>query len=249
MKNILIIFWVLLLLMPGSRLFASDNMPPPVKDTIDPLVELMNIQDVNRTTEYGWRVYKYYLEDVDSVTVRDTMNFEFRYEQEKYSFKGGGVTQIQDLNYRITIYNADSTIYIEKPSALYKGFFQVDLFDTTLHQHYLDSISVSDSANIRKLTFLFKNEAPYIQYDITYDTSSYFLRSIKYKVRKEIPPLAAIGYVPEKYLKIELVWANIFVGISEPDPIRTDQYFTRQNGVFVPASGYTDYIIIDATQQ
>lgn len=249
MKKILKYIVGMLLLITGNGAFALTDLPHPVRDTLDPLLELVNIQDRNRSTDQFWRVYKYYYEDVDTITVSDSFNLSFRHEGEKYELNIGGVVYIQDQFYKATVYKPDSTIYIENPSENLESFFQLDLFDSTLHLRYLDNISITDSAATRKITFLFKNEHPCIQYEIVYDTSTYFLKSIYYKLRKDMGTTLPSGTVVfTKYTTVKMTYKGVSF-VSHPFPIRTEVYFTRQNGVFVPTTPYTNFQIIDATKK
>lgn len=251
MKNILKQILAVSILVAGCCIPAVAGIITMARDTTEPMLELTKVYEANRTKDAAIMNFRYDVEEVNgAVTNRDTLSLQCRFEEDKYEFTVGKIMQVQEGLYKLTFYQEDSMVYVENAAGLpvFQPLFQINVFDVTLHTKYMDTITVTDSANTRKITFLFKPQAPYISYNIVYEKSSYLVKRIMYIMRKEIAPANTVGYTPSKFRRITIT-RNANTTQPGALPIAASQYITRQNGVLGLKAPYTNYRIIDATKQ
>lgn len=248
MKQLLTIMLIATLVTSGQAVLAFESKAPVSKDTANPLEELMKVAEGNYAAYGQFREYRYIVEDVDSVTRRDTSRYTIVYKQGKYAISMDSMEIVQDSMFKVTVKPYDSIIVVEKPTEAYRDLLQVDLFDTTLHVHYIENITAVDSANTRTVSFFFTNESPYISYKISFDTTSYVIQKINYRLKKEVVPVFTEGYTPTKYINVRIEYVSSTT-LSDERRYYSDAYIIRRNGVIEPTAEYTHFQIIDATQQ
>jgi hypothetical protein len=148
----------------------------------------------------------------------------------------------------MTAYHTDSMVFVQRREDFAQKLTQVNLYDPTLRNSYIDSISVQDSSSVlRKLKFHFKSTAPYAAYDILYDTSHKII-SISYSVKKY--PYVDIDVIKAfYYLKVKMEFTNYqFSGFTD-DVFNTSKLAGRENGAFKLAAPYGDYLLVNSMNQ
>ena len=191
--------------------------------TANILNEIAVIQSVLQQTPYLSFDATYVMEDIDSVTVRDTI-------PAKYKLNGNNmylimlkdtIEGIQNENYFASVYHSNKTIVVQKPVAFAKQLFQVDVSDTLFQNMAMSGATASDIGNgARTITILFDSNALYKSYSIIYITSTFRPIAVSYSLKKELNPAST-----------KVVNFNLFLG-------------NYQTGTFTNAVFSTNSIIV-----
>jgi hypothetical protein len=257
MKTITYIAVLACLLVAGAGRaegHAIHHYNPVKRDTIDPLVELLNIEaSYTSLPQPKVNRFNYYYTDHDTVIVRDTALMEFAATQNKYWLRIDSVEQFQDGKYNVTLYHDVNMqqLIIQRPTDCYKALFQADLLGNTLRRFEIANVSVTDTGFLlRSILFNFKPASSLHAYKVVYDKTSYNIQRIEYTLKKEVVPPGTVSYTPTRYIEVRLVYIPGETG-NEPEPsfFDTGQFFTRQNGILVPVAPYTHYELINAIQE
>lgn len=254
MNTIKKIFPVITVLLVGLLSINSRKPTAPMSPLPDPFVELMRIQDAYGSACGVWStwLYDFYDVDDDTLTDFDAKIATLRIAGEKYRFSVDSIVCIQDLLYNVTVYNEDSSMFVQPPQDLYKALLQVDLLDTLFHLRQFHDINITTSSNLRTITFEFENESPFIKYAVTYDTTTYLLEEIEYFMKKSvIPPgqahIAADDY--EDYTRMVISLLGQVVEFQDENYFATQQYIKRQNKTFAGVLSYANYLVVDGTDE
>lgn len=251
MNTIKKIFPVIIILMVGL-LSINSRKPAIIPPPPDPFVELMRIQDAYGSACGVWTTWLYDFHDIDDDTLTDfdAKIASLRISGEKYRFSIDSIVCIQDLLYNVTVYNEDSSLYIQPPQDLYEALLQIDLLDTLFHLRQFHDISITNSSNLRTITIEFENESPFIKYAVTYDTATYLLEEIEYFMKKSvIQPGQA--YIPaedyEDYTRLVISMLGQTIEFQDENYFATQQYIKRQNKTFTGVSSFASYLVVDGT--
>lgn len=222
-------------------------------DTVRFLNELIKIEGVYTNTEFLRYESDYYYREVDSITeIKDTLQFATQLHGEKFRLvcvtPSHPLSLVQNDQYRVTFYESDSTMLIERSSPFYKKLFDVDFYDEQLRQMNIANITLSDSANIRHISITGLPQAAFATYDIYYDTTTYYLTRIQYTLRKQTYYAGGPHANPD-LVSVKVLFHTYTVGSFSDETFDTELYFTRKNGAFVPSDLYTQAEIIDLTNQ
>lgn len=246
------------LVLAGSINTAIAGKPGMVRDTLDPLVELMKVQehyveiasapaDTTGIGRYASFFYNYYEYINDSVSYFYTNNFTLNTWGNRFAFVMDSITFIQDYQYNITKYSLDSILHVQRPLNFYQAIFQIDLLDTTL-QRQVQSVTISDTGIYRYIKFEFKNESPLIKLTVKTDLSGYRLYELEYTMKKDIVP-GGTAYQPpssyHNYTRVHVISggeAGIIQSVSQFD---TSRIIKLENGVLVPTSLYQGFELVN----
>jgi hypothetical protein len=218
-------------------------------DTIyDPINELAMIHAFYGDTARKSFQCTYFMQDIDSVTTHDTLIGYYKMHNEKFWIVLDSVESLQDDYYTMTAYHNDSMVFVQRREDFAHRLTHVNLYDPTLRNKFVDSITVQDStASLRKLKFHFKSGAPYVRYEILYDTAHKII-SINYSVRKY--PYADIEFIRAYYfLNVRMDFTNYqFSGFTD-DVFNTTRFAGRENGEFKLTVPYAQYILVNSMNQ
>lgn len=239
---------LLLLLCSLAGIAGSVKAPA---DTIDYRHELLRVFERNQTATHEIMHFRYYVHDVNggTATLVDTLQLTGRFQGRKHFYAVGDIAQVQDEQYKVTIYRRDSTLYVEKPGmgSAYQALYQLNLLERDIYNKFVDTILVKDSGEHRIISLLFKSHAPYIRYDVVYTKANYQLVKVQYLLRAELAPANNPAYVPAKYRRITLL-RDANTSLTNAAPISTRDYIIWKDGKLVPAPAYSNYRIIAAHQ-
>lgn len=247
------------LILGGNISTARAGSIEMVRDTLDPLVELMKIQDWYMATSASESdstgqgtsatfTHKYYEYSNDSVTYSLTDTFILKVFGNRFSFETDSIRLWQDYQYNVLVYKTDSIIHVRRPINFYEAIFQVDLLDTSLFRQ-VQSYRVFDSASARYIIFEFKNESPLIRLTVKSDIIFYQMKELEFTMKKDIVPGGTAWQPPSSYHNYTRVHilANSHVITS---PVFTFNFDTGriiklQNGVLVPTSTYQNFEVVN----
>jgi hypothetical protein len=247
------------LILGGNISTARAGNIEMIRDTLDPLVELMNIQNWYMTTTAsesdltgpgtgGTFTYKYYEYSNDSVTYLFTDTFALKVFGNRFSFETDSIKLWQDYQYNVLVYKTDSIIHVRRPINFYEAIFQVDLLDTSLFRQ-VQSYRAFDSASARYIIFEFKNESPLIRLTVKADILFHQMKELEFTMKKDIVPGGTAWQPPSSYHNYTRVHilANT-QGITNPYStfdFDTGRVIKLQNGVLVPTSTYQNFEVVN----
>ena len=187
MKKIIVLLTVLLLSMQLSAQRVYDTTTTNLID------EMMKIQAMlNENPQHPQAInviyVTFFLEDVDDVTVRDTLSTQYTSYKDNFSFTNGdgSLWVVQNEKCQVTVHPSDSIVIVQKPASSEKIVLQVDVMDSLFQQLAMNSISATDSGIYRKISIHFDSDAPYNYYHIVYNTSNYRIIYIAYSLKKDL---------------------------------------------------------------
>jgi hypothetical protein len=249
----------------GFILFSNSIMARPaspefLRDTIDPLEELMKIQehymngantppDTLGVGPFGTWTFNVYDYNDDTITSSSIKYLGLTIVKNRFIFTTDSIHFVQDEMYNITIYRFDSILHVQPPIPFYQAFLQVDLLDTSLHIHQVRDIRLWDSVGYRWIRFEFKNESPLIELIVKTDWGGYTLHEVDYKMKKEIVQtglshLSASSY--HDYIRVRLELLGESGGIINMNLFDTSKIVKRENGILVPTSLYQGFELVNA---
>lgn len=165
----------------------------------------------------------YYMEDADSVTVRDTSVAEYKISGEKFRLSIDSVESIQNDRYFGTIYHENRSVVIQKPIPLPRQVLGVDVKDSVFQQLVMAGMISSDSGAYRKVTILFNENVPFTHYEVIFNKSTYRVSTIKYSLRKELDPASA------RRVNMTMEFDGYKTGGFDDTVFSTDNYFKVNN--------------------
>jgi hypothetical protein len=222
-------------------IFSMDTRATAL-DTTNPYFELNRVMGTMATSDHISFNASYYYESYDSVGyTRDTLTGMYKINGQQFYAKIDSTVIVQNNFYNVAINNRDSSIIIARTQTVFPTVIQKDILDKTLQSAYLSKIVTSDSANTRKLSFVFNANSPYSAYDLVYDTVSYNLKYVKYRLRH----YAITGMQNTYYTQINLVFSNYQNNVFTDSVFDTSVYISRINGVFTATSPYSTYEIFN----
>ena len=209
------------------------------------------IAEVYWTSSYVQFKVSYRYQEVDSATsVTDTMTMNYQVNKDNFLISGGGVESMQNANYKVTVYTQDSTMQVEKPMSINYQLFRVNIDENNFRQQYVTGFSKADSSGFQKISILFKTDAPYTNYDITYDTATYRILSLTYRMKKGnylTPPSESMMMsIPEGFIVVQMNFSAFATNAFTDSVFDQAKYFTALNGAFVPVSPYLNFELINS---
>ena len=160
----------------------------------------------------------YYLEDIDEVSVYDTMQASYQINGNKFHIFLDSIETIQNDKYLVSVYPNDSLVVVQDPVEPTRQILQVDVMDSTFQQLALSSITAVDSGSFRKLILHFDQDALYTNYELVYNSNSYQILYIKYSLRKDFDI-----EIPRR-INIFIQFSGFINEMPIGDPYSTDPY-------------------------
>jgi|GEM_PF-2159293 hypothetical protein len=190
----------------------------------------------------------YYYREVDTVEIRDTTQYMFFCKENKFSMGGGDIHIVQNDDFMVMIDHEEGSMLLYPPSHFYQRLFQVDLFNEQLRQMNLTGVQITDSANIRHISFTCAPDAILASYDLYYDTDTYYPTKIRYKMRKTVYDSGS-SYPEPEMISMEVHFFGYASGSASDSVFDMYDIFTRQGGKHIPVGIYASYELIDFTHQ
>lgn len=189
--------------------------------TTNLMAEISDIQGYHYTTPYLSFDATYYMTDVDTVTVRDTIVSKYKINGDSLYILmlNDTIESIQNENYYGTVYHNDSTIVIQKPVSFTRQIFQVDVNDSLFQNMALKGITVTDSSCYRRVTMTFDSNAIYKSMKMAYCKTTNYLLYITYTLKKEPTPNTT------KLMNMEIRFSNYQIGQFGSSVFSTDPFF------------------------
>jgi hypothetical protein len=210
-------------------------------DTANPWRELIYIEAVFRDTTHLSFNATFYLTDVDTVTVRDTLAGTYKISKNKYYIGIDSTVIVQNDFYHLTLYTDQHLAILNRPSVFGLNLFQVNLTDPVFNQTHVDYLHETDSGAYRKISFQFKTGSPYRQFDIIYDTASHHITSVEYDIKKNLYD----GTTPDHYYHMRAICTSYQTGTFTDAAFSMTPYFIRKNGIYSLVSPYGSYQLIN----
>lgn len=192
--------------------------------TTNRLVDIMGIASTLFTTPYFSFDATYYMTDVDSVTVKDTMIAKYKINGDSMYLLilKDTLENIQNKNCVASIYHSNKSIVVQKPQPLIKQVLQIDVMDTIFQNMAMAGMTFIDSSCDRSIIISFDTNAVYNNFQLHYCKLTNRLFYISYSIKKNTN------------------------GIDPNNPYRTDMYIlfsNYQTGAFNNSVFSTDQFI------
>jgi hypothetical protein len=200
----------------------------------DATTELIKMQALFQNISYTSCDITYYYEEFDSAgTKLDTMSGVYKVDKDRFYFMLDSVEQIQNEFYHTTIDHMTKVVYVEKPYSAFTSVLQANILDSTFLEYNVQDMQVTDSSGFRKVSILFKAEAPYQYYEYVYDLSGLRPAYVRFALKKEhYIPEEPLGPEVEQLIKIHIVFSNFQTNAFTDAAFDMSGIFTRQNGSF-----------------
>lgn len=268
---------ILLLALLPMAVTGKDKLPASVRDTADPFMELMLIEDYYKHTGdsaiaagdalywvFDLTQYEIGARDPNSSTggtidtLIKTEPVYIRVWGNKMHCTFEGVYIIQDSQYCLNVDYDAQTINVTTPLPVYRQILNVDLLDSTLYNGQVkdiityDSIDVADGDSLKRIVWRFNNESPYVRYEITYRAIDHSIAKIEYWIRMEVVPPNTAWFVPANYRRFTWQMREIQIGAGMPYPelFSTSQFIEYRNGVLQLRPEWTEeFTLINSIDQ
>lgn len=224
-----------------------------IKDTLDPIIELLKIQDrygdtMDRVTVRKHYIYEYHTGDLVSVDSSVSVIFTRSALQR---FFMDSIETYQDNQYRVLVNHRDSVMYVTFPTPLYQEMFQMNLLDTIMQIRQIHDLVLYDSLNMHIIQYTYINESPFIYFRTGIDTATHRIYFVDFSI-KTVLPEAGSSYIPIESFTDYTRMVTVFFEDLEPlDSLNysTSKFIKIENGKLVPATAYQGYELIDYTRQ
>jgi hypothetical protein len=181
---------------------------------------------------------------VDTVTTYDTIQMNYKLSAQQYRIEMDSTVIVQNNFYNLAVYDEQDMAVLTRPVEFGVNLFHVKLADPEFDDLHVERLHATDSAGYRKLSFIFKTQSPYTQYEILYDTSNYHISQIDYELKKDpFTPGSTDHY------HIQVVCSGYQTGLFNDDMFSTNSYFIRKQGVFSLQPPYDSYELINSLNQ
>jgi hypothetical protein len=204
--------------------------------TTDRLTDIMGIQSSLFTTPYLSFDATYYLTDIDSVTVRDTLTAKYKINGDSMYLVmlKDTVESVQNGNYFASIYHTNKSIVVQKPMSLSKQVLQVDVMDTVFQNMAMASMSYQDSSCDRSVTIAFDSNALYKNFTLHYCKLTNRPSYITYSVKKDISSSC------NKFINMYVAFSNYQTGTFTSSVFSTDPFFTVRSSADIQLAAGMD---------
>jgi len=220
---------------------AGKASPYNPADTSNLWREIIKIEAVFHDTTHLSFNATFYLKDVDTVTVLDTLAGTYKTSGDKYYFSLDSTVIIQNDFYHLTLYTDQKLAILTRPNTFGLNLFQVNLNDPAFTQMHVNYLHSTDSGAYRKISFYFKTGSPYRQLDVVYDTASHHISSVEYDIKKN----QYDGTTPDHYYHVKAVCTSYTTGAFNDTAFSMAPYFIRKNGIYSLVSPYGSYQLIN----
>lgn len=211
-------------------------------DTANPYFEINRITSAILNDNHVQFNVSYYFEKLDSTGLqRDTLSGVYKVNGKKFYASIAGNVIVQNDIWNLSVSASDSIMILGRPKPLLPALTNSDILNPALQSNYLTKITQSDSLQFRKMVFVLNNFSPYSQYEFCYDTSTYHMSHLKYRLRLYDSHGLSSGY----YLQMKVVFSNYQSAAFTDDVFDTSVYLRRNNGAFNGVGSYANFEIIN----
>lgn len=211
-------------------------------DTANPYFEISRITSTLLSGNHVQFNVSYYFEKLDSTGLeRDTLSGVYKVNGKKFYASIGGNTIVQNDLWSLSISVPDSMMILGRPKPLLASLTNSDILNPALQSNYLSKITQSDSSQFRKMVFVLNSFSPYSQYEFCYDTTTYHMSHLKYRLRLYDSHGLSSGY----YLQMKVVFTNYQNSAFSDDVFDTSIYLRRNNGIFNGVGAYSNFEIVN----
>ncbi len=210
--------------------------------TVQGKLEMININSNFTTAPNLSFDVKFFSKQKDSIGayVTDSISGSYKISNNNLWSMIDSVKSVQNAQYRVTVYEQDSSIYIGQPDDIAKSIFPNNFLDSNfLHNEVSNIVFTNYEDNTKKMTISFKSESPYLSYNLYYNDSTFLLNKMEFDVRE----------TETDNLTITLVFSNYSTSAIDPTIFSTTPFFTEKNNKYVIAAAYTGYEIINPAKE
>lgn len=198
------------------------------------------------------KVNQIYYETGPEGFLHDTTTIHVKVNADSFCVFDDSVERMQNGTYRIIAEKYDSILTVEPPEPFIYLFVNRVLFDNDFRERFVTGFTKQDSGTRRTLGVQFKNTCPFMRFYLTYDTSTYIIKQIEYRIKKGdyLTPAndMQLALVPEGFIWVRQVFAG---GVTEDeDPYSNESYSTARffefvGGVFQPVAPFLNFDVIN----
>jgi hypothetical protein len=189
----------------------------------------------------------YIHERSDSSGIRtDTMIAQYKINGNKYWLLLDGVEQVQDDTLNVSIYNTDSSIYINPSLPMHSKVLSIDMFDELFTQMQVSHYTMIDSGGLKKINIRFRPNSLYQYYTFCIGATSKDPVQVSFKIGIEpysLTPTSPLILPP--YDKYTINFSGIQYGGFSQDIFSTGRIVKLKNGGFEAQSPYTEFGLVD----
>jgi hypothetical protein len=242
-------YLLITLTIANTLLFAGTSKAQVTGDTSGFVQKLTWIEEVYYRTSFLSFDVAYYYEELDSTgTIRDTMTGSCKINGNHFWSQMDSVEMMQNDYDRIAVYKEDSIMQLDMPIAMSSNLFKVNLYDTLFQKLNVDRVEISTVGKKYKMKFVFRSDAPYMSYELLFDTATYYIAEIQYQVKKSLfitPPEGSSLPLPNDFITVRTVFTNYQTGAFAESVFLSSRYFNKQNNQVTPVSPYTGFSVIN----
>lgn len=212
------------------------------------IAELKKVQRDYHAHPLSFRVkYIYATEQVPGKAL-DSLSGRMEVSGANFHYWLDSTETIRNERYNIVLFKEDRIMYLAKPASVAATSDPLQLMQVALEKAGLSNCEVAVSGHYKVLRLFFKPGGQYRQMDMTVDTVSGYLRSMRYIVKTAllIDAPNADAVQQQGYDEYSVVQANFdqYRRLAE-DPARFDEraFFYKEGDEYVTTKAYKDYKI------
>ncbi|OQP68406.1 hypothetical protein [Niastella populi] len=214
----------------------------PASNTFLASRELMNIKRTLQDTSHKSFQGTYVIAYNDGTS--NTLHYHYRVCGNRMHVVSDDSSEfIQSGLYYLLLKHNRQRATLSPPVDVFKYLLQVDIMGASFNKSYVSGMAVADTGGYKKLSYLFKPESPYRQYDIIYDKTSYLIQAIQYSFNTTGAVAAPAG--SKMPFTVTISFGNYRVGGFTDSAFLTDSYFIWSKGKAGMVAPYTSYQLIN----
>ena len=192
--------------------------------TIKLFDDIEAIQAMYVSTDHISFTATYYMEDIDSVTIRDTSVAQFKINGQKFHLMIDSVESIQNDHWFGTVYYQNFIVVVQQPVPLPKQVLGVNVKDSLFQQIVMDQMTFVDSGSYRRINIICNDNSPFISYNVVFNKTNYQVTTINYTLRKNMDKASI------KKVNMQVRFSAYSSGTFDDTVFSTDNFFLVKNG-------------------
>lgn len=234
-KSLIICFWVM-----------ASFMKVHAQQFKTAFEEIQKIRNSYSDTGYSsFTVHYQYAKQSAPNVMGDTLSAVYKYKGQKIYFNMRGIEFAQDDSFSVTTYQNEQVMVIGNIATQNTiSGMPFQQWDSSFLKLYIDSVALSDKANIRMIQFYFKPSVRYKSCLLEYDPKNYQPQKISF-VQKSIKDTENASPVEEEIVVVTMLFAEYSKEPFSDLFFNTQKFVQKLNGSWTAMPAYSNYKLIN----
>lgn len=245
---------VILLCCLGWTLLCLNAGAQSVTGLDQVMTEMKKMQSFYKAHPLSFDVkYTYAGEDAPE-KILDSLSGRLEMSGDSYRCLLDSTETITNSRYSIMLFKEDKVMYLSKPaSAATPGSDPLQLIQLAMERTGAKSCDVSRSGRNKVISIDFKEGGPYRQMEMTIDTLSGYLQSMRYVLKTALlmdasadaDAAAQQGY--DEYAVVLATFSDYHIMPADPSRFNEHTFFYKEGNEFIATQAYKDYKLFVGT--